>query len=201
MNIMPVMRTWRIVLPLFALVIGLARVAMAAPACNVRAKVPAADRIFAITNDLSTWREYPSIGDVPDLKLDSGMSVEVWQHRNKTRFVYIVQPGQDFWTYTRYCFDDEGQLESVGFEVNTPLGWGIRSVGTASTNGFDPSTVEFISLKSGRAIPKPPGVGDAPYNLKPRVYLTLRDLPFASLLAPPPKAAPRLSTIAAANPR
>ncbi len=195
------MKICRIALPLFALVIGMAQVATAAPACNVRAKVPAADHIFAITSDGAAWREYRSTGDVPELKLDSGMSAEVWQHRKKTRSVYIVEPGQDFWSYTRYCFDDEGQLEGVGFEVSTPLGWGIRSEGTASGNGFDPSTVEFISLKNGKVIPKPAGVGHAPFSLKPRVYLTLRDLPFASLLTPARKGAPKLSTIAVAEPQ
>jgi hypothetical protein len=93
----------------------------------------------------------------------------------------VVAPGQDYWTYTRYCFDSDGQLENVDFEVRTRLGWGLRAESSAAS-GFDATNSNFISLKSGKTIAKPDGVGDAPQALKPILYLRVNDLPFASML-------------------
>lgn len=189
------------------MVISLAQVAMAAPACNVRSKIPDAARTFAKTSDQNVWQEYRSQDVVPDLALDSGMSARFWEEKNKTRSVYFVEPGEDTWTYTRYCFNKEGALESVNFEVRTSLGWGLRAEGSASNKGFDPNTVEFISLKNGKVIPKPAGVTKVPVELKPTVYLNVSELPFASLLAAPTKdapkskSAPKLSAMASAGPR
>jgi hypothetical protein len=177
------MNTRRIGFSLSVVVIGLAPIAMAAPVCNVRVEVPAAARTFAKTSEQSSWREYRSMQEVPELKLDSGMSAQFWQdEKNKDRSVYMVEPGQDFWIYTRYCFDSGGELEGVGFEIRTLLGWGHRAEGSVSSDGFDASTFEFFSLENGKAIPKPPGVRDIPAELKPILYREVTELPFASLL-------------------
>ncbi len=135
----------------------------------------------------TAWREYKSGVVVPRIDLDSGMSAQFWQDKNKTQWVNLVQPGQDFTIFTRYCYDGESALANVNFEVRTPLGWGHRIEGSVSGKDFSASTTEFFNLKDGKTIPKPDGVGDAPTVLKPMIYLKLNDLPFAPLLPVPAK--------------
>jgi hypothetical protein len=180
-NIICFMETKRLPLAILALMFCFGSAAMAAPACNAKAKIPANARTFAKTTALDGWREFRDGEGVPDLSLNGGMSAQFWQDRSKNRTVYVVAPGQDYWTYTRYCFDSDGQLENVDFEVRTRLGWGLRAESSAAS-GFDATNSNFISLKSGKTIAKPDGVGDAPQALKPILYLRVNDLPFASML-------------------
>lgn len=168
-----------------ALVFCVAPAGMAAPACSVREKAPKTAHTFAKAGDQDTWREYTTAGLIPELKLDSGMSAQFWQHKDKGQSVYTVQPGQDFTIYTRYCFSGEGALEQVDFEVRTPLGWGHRIEGSMAGNDFNASAAGFFNLENGKEIPKPRGVGEAPAALKPTIYLKSSDLPFASLLPVP----------------
>jgi hypothetical protein len=160
----------------------MASIGMAAPSCSVREKAPKTARNFARSSEQDTWHEYKSGEEIPDLNLDSGMSAQFWQERNKSGSAYTVQPGQDFTILTRYCFDGGGALENVDFEVRTPLGWGRRMEGSISGEDFSPRTAEFFDLKNGKAMPQPRGVGEAPAALKPTIYMKITDLPFASLL-------------------
>jgi hypothetical protein len=155
---------------------------MAAPACNARTKAPANTRTFAKTSELNGWQEYRNGEGVPELGLDGGMSAQFWQDKSKSRTVYVVQPGQDYWTYTRYCFSADGGLEDVDFEIRTPLGWGSRAEGSVSGDRFEASKLEFFNLKSGKTIARPEGVGDTPAALRPMLYLRVNDLPFAPML-------------------
>jgi hypothetical protein len=181
-NIIALMNNMRITFAVSALVLGLAPLAAAAPPCSVRSKVPASARTFAKVSDDSTWREFRSLGEVPQLELGNGMSAQFWQDKKKNSTVSIVEPGQDYWTYTRYCFDEEGQLEGVSYEIRTPLGWGHRAEGSVSGEAFDPSSQEFFRIKDGRQIVKPEGVDDAPAALQPALFLSVNQLPFAELL-------------------
>ncbi len=172
----------RVALVLSVLAIGVAPVAAAAPSCHVQAKVPASARTFAKTSILSDWREYSSLDEAPHLVPDSGMWAQIWQDHGKNQSVAIVEPGQDFWMYTRYCFDSQGALESVGLEIRTPLGWGYRAEGYVSGGGFSERSSAFFNLKSGRTVPKPEDVAQAPRALRPVLYLHQSELPFAPLL-------------------
>jgi hypothetical protein len=163
--------------------LGLVHVAVAAPACNVKAKIPAKARIFARTNEQSEWREYPAMADVPQLDLDSGMSAQFWQPKKGSASVYVTAPGEEFWVYTRYCFSGDGKLENVSFEIRTPLGWGHRSAGSITGTGFKPSSSQFFSTRNGKTIAKPAGVNDMPQDVKPTLYLKVSELPFAGLLS------------------
>jgi hypothetical protein len=167
--------------------LGLAHFAMAAPACNVKVKIPAKARIFARVNGQGEWREYQTMSDVPQLDLDSGMSAQFWQPKKHSPSVYVVEPGEDFWVYTRYCFSGDGKLENVSFEIRTPLGWGHRSAGSVTGTAFQPSSSQFFSTRSGKTIAKPNGVGDIPRDVKPTLYLKVSELPFAGLLSPATK--------------
>jgi hypothetical protein len=166
----------------------LAQVSMAAPGCSVRDKVPQKARIFAKADDENAWREYPNAGQAPELSLSGGMSAQLVQRKKENPSVTIVKPGESYWTYTRYCYGDDGLLANVSLEMRTALGWGYRVEGTASGTAFNVSKQEFFRTKNGKPIAKPEGVADAPANVQPTLYLKVSDLPFASLLKPPAKA-------------
>jgi hypothetical protein len=185
-------------LAFLALILCWASVGLAAPACRVREKAPRTARNFARASEQDSWREFKNIAEFPELTLDSGMSAQFWQDKKKSRSVYTVQPGQDFTILTRYCFDGGGALAQMDFEVRTPLGWGHRVEGSISGREFNARTAEFFDLKNGKAMPQPRGVGEAPSDLKPAIYLKTTDLPFASLLpvaAKPQKGKKRLAPV------
>ena len=181
------MKTKRIRLALAVFALGISPVVMSATTCSLKEKLPSSARIFAKADDQSSWREYTSAGHVPDLQLDSGMSAEVVQHKREIPSVTIVRPGEEYWTYTRYCFAEDGQLVGVSFEVRTQLGWGYRLEGTGSGGGFSANAHEFFRTKDGKTIEKPEGVADAPAGLEPTVYKSVSEFPFAALLKPPAK--------------
>lgn len=182
MNIMQGMKSKRIPLAVSLLVIGLTPMAIAASTCNVKDKVPATARIFARISGNGSWHEYRSVDQIPQLALDSGSTAQVLQRRKGVPSVTIVEPGEDFWLYTRYCYNDEGQLDGVTLELRTSLGWGHRVEGTVSGDEFVAGRSEFFDTKNGKPVARPLGVADAPAELKPTLYMRVSELPFASLL-------------------
>lgn len=120
--------------------------------------------------------------EVPELNLNGGLAAQFVQHRKDSPSVTIVKPGDHYWTYTRYCYGRDGQLGGVSFEARTELGWGYRMEGTAFLGGFSDNTHEFFRTKDGKPIARPAGVSEAPAGLQPTLYLTVEQLPFASLL-------------------
>ena len=184
---MQLMKSIRLLVAFFALVlsvvtIGYSPIAMAAPVCSLKVKMPADARTFAKTNNQNDWQEYQSLDAVPALSPASGVSAQFWQHKHGTPSVTMVEPGQDFQIETRYCFDEEGQLETVSFEIRTALGWGHRVEGTVMGGMFNESSSEFFRLKDGKTTPQPDFVGGVPAALKPKLYLSMSELPFAGLL-------------------
>ena len=179
-KIMFLMKSKTFVFAVVAFTAAAAPAAMAAT-CSVKDKAPSNVRILAQATDQSSWSEYQNLQDVPDVMLGGGMTASVVQQK-KIRSVTIVKPGQSFWTYTRYCFADDGQLFGVGFEVRTNLGWGYRREGNAVQGGFSAQSHEFFRTKDGKAIPRPEGVADAPLGLQPALYFKVSELPFAALL-------------------
>jgi hypothetical protein len=165
--------------------IGFSPFALAAPVCSLKAKAPANARTFAKTSEQSDWQEYESLEAVPELSLASGMTAQFWRHKHGTPSVTIVEPGQDFQIDTRYCFDEGGQLESLSFEIRTALGWGHRVEGTVMGGVFNESSSEFFRLKDGKTTAQPDFVGSAPPALRPRLYLSMGELPFARFLESP----------------
>ena len=184
---MRLMKSIRLPKALFALVlsvlaIGFSPIAIAAPECSLKVKAPTKARTFVKTSDQSDWQEYQSLGTIPELSPASGMSAQFWQHKHGTPSVIIEEPGQDFQIDTRYCFDEEGQLESVSFQIRTALGWGHREEGIVMGGVFNESSSEFFRLKDGKATPQPDFVGGVPRSLQPKLYLRVSELPFAGLL-------------------
>jgi hypothetical protein len=156
----------------------------AATNCDVSAKVPEGARTFAKTNDRSRWREFRTIQNVPELDPGAGVSAQFWWNDRAT-LAYLVEPGEDFGVYTRYCFNSEGQLEGIGFEVRTAWGWGYRLEGTMIRGRLHADHSEFFNTENDKRIPKPEGANDISETLNPTLYLTTSKLPFANLIARP----------------
>lgn len=178
------MKTKRFPLALALLALGFPLAGKAAPTCSVKDKVPSSARIFATAGGDGAWREYSSAGQVPDVGLDSGVTAQFVQHKKESPSVTMVKPGEDYWTYTKYCYGEDGELAGVSFEIRTQLGWGYRVDGTASASGFSASSHQYFQTKDGKPIARPDGVADAPTGLEPPLYMKVGDLPFASLLKP-----------------
>lgn len=178
------MKTKRFPLALAVFSLGLSPVAIFSATCSVKDKVPSSARMFAKVDDQSAWREYPNAAQMPEVRLDSGLSAQVVQRKKEIPSVTIVTPGESYWTYTRYCYGEGGQLAGVSFEIRTELGWGYRVDGAASGSGFSANSHEFFSTKNEKPIERPLGVADAPAGLEPHLYMTVSELPFAGLLKP-----------------
>ena len=176
------MRAARLTFALALMSIGFAPMAKAVPACAPNAKVPANARVFAKTTDQSTWNEYSDFDHIPAVTLENGTYALYWQPKKKIPSVYLVQMAQGCYLQTRYCFDSKGQLEDVEFEIGTSLGWGHRQEGPILSGRFDANKVEFFRTSDGKPIGTPFGPGQVPRALMPRLYQSVGDLPFASLL-------------------
>jgi hypothetical protein len=164
------------------LLLGLAKAATASPVCPMKTKAPWDTRIFANSGDQNEWREYRTLDDAPALKVKGDMLAEFWQVNKNARSAYLVERGQDFKISTRYCFDESGNLEGIGFEVETALGWGHRMEGPVSGGAFSASTSEFFNVETGKTLHTPGGVNSMPSALQPVLYMNQNELPFASLL-------------------
>jgi hypothetical protein len=158
-------------------------VTFASPVCDVKAAVPQSARTYAKTGDQEAWREFRSLQDVPALATDGGVSAQLWRDETGGSSVYMVEPGEDFWTHTRYCFDRGGQLERVSLEVRTAWGWDYRLEGSVVKGALRANSSEFFSTENERSISKPRGASDISEALKPTLYLTTSKLPFAHLFA------------------
>jgi hypothetical protein len=146
-----------------------------------------AKRVFAKLDDGRAWREYKNLDKVPELTLDGGISAELWQGAGGSVVIRTVQPGEDFWIYTNYCFAESGELERIRYEIRTAWGWGYRLEGQVTTGTLHGADQLFFKIETGRPIAKPSQADDLAEALKPTLYLRTRFLPFSRLLNNPPK--------------
>lgn len=154
---------------------------VSAKQCGVNMAEPA-NRVFAKVTDGQPWRGYKQIEDVPTLDLGSGMSAQLWKGRNGNLLVRTVEPGEDFWAYTEYCFSKGGQLEDVTYELRTAWGWAFRIEGPIKHGSLDAKSKGFFSTETEKPMARPSGADDIPEALKPRLYLKANELPFSGLI-------------------
>ena len=161
----------------------IARTAFALPPtwCGANEAVPA-QRVFAQIHGTDPWQEYKSIKAVPELEPDGGTTAQLWVGTGHTQLVRVVEPSEDFWIYTEYCFDRKGDLAKIRFEVRTGWDWGYKTE-SAVVNGVPVKAKQtFFNTKTQKPIPRPNGTNDIPDALHPTIARTTKDLPFASLL-------------------
>jgi hypothetical protein len=160
--------------------------AATAPRCGVNVHVPA-QRVFAKVDDSEAWREYRSIEDVPALDPNGGISAQLWTGTGGTSFVRTVEPGEDFWIYTEYCFTKGGQLSRVGFELRTAWGWAYRLESPVENGTIHDASSGFFSTQTEKSIAKPEQADDVSQALRPTLYPQASQLPFSKLLDTSPK--------------
>ncbi len=150
--------------------------------CGISRTQPA-ERIFANSDRKHSWREYRSIKEVPELENDSGEFVQLWASHDGNVLITIQAPGEDFASYTNYCFDSRGQLIQLTFQLRTAWGWGYRVEGFVSNGRYAQKTSEFFSTQTEKPISKPDQANSVPGALKPRILMREAQLPFFKLLS------------------
>jgi hypothetical protein len=157
-----------------------AQVAASAP-CDMK-PAGAAQRVFAQVDEKHAWREFPKIENVPSLDLQGGVSAEVWNEAGVALLVRTVQPGEDFWIYTKYCFAENGPLVYCDLEVRTAWGWGYHAEGPFTDGRFRPASERFFDTEKNQSIPIPQDTNDISDSLKPTIYADTGRLPFWKLI-------------------
>lgn len=153
--------------------------------CNVKALAPPDARTFAALSAQKQWHEYGNVKGISELETNGGESAQFWRENDGGSSVYLVEPGEDFWTFTRYCFDGAGQLRQVSFEVRTAWGWAYGLEGSVVESVLRLDSTQFFNIKTGKQIPRPDGASDVSNALVPVLYLSIAKLPFAQLLSGP----------------
>jgi hypothetical protein len=141
-----------------------------------------ASKIFA-DFDGHGWREYQNLKSVPEIQLNSGSAARLWLGGAGSYLVWVEEPGEDFATYTDYCFDRTGHLLELRYELRTAWGWGYREEGPFANGKLKPDVSEFFNTKTDKPIKRPEQAADVPDALKPRIYLSASQLPFFKLLS------------------
>lgn len=180
------MNSVRLAFVSLALVVCAAPAAMAATTCNVLAEVPETARTFSTLNGSSPWVEYQSLADAPDPTGLGGALAQYWTDSSGAPSAVMIEPGTKYWIYITYCFNVAGQLENVSF-ILTASTWSYRLDGTVTQGALQAQTAYFFDASSGNKIPKPDGADALADAMKPVLYLETSKLPFAALLAQPPK--------------
>jgi len=152
--------------------------------CGVDFKKPA-QRVFADVNGDSHWTEFRDARSIPELNIDEGLMARLWPGTDGKTLVLIEYDGQDFGKNTEYCFDKDGVLTQMRYEIVTAWGWGYRENGHVKDKMLVTEAKEFFDNKTRAIIPEPVGQNVEPAFLTPKLYLKMSDLPFAKLLAPP----------------
>ena len=140
-------------------------------------------RYFADSDGKNIWREYRSIDAVPQLSNDGGEIALLWAGGNGDVLVGTKEPGEDFAIFTDYCFDSNGRLIQLRFEVRTAWGWGYRKECPVLHGTLTPKISEFFDTTTEARGAKPQQAADIPQALKPKLYLRKSQLPFSKLLS------------------
>jgi hypothetical protein len=162
---------------------GSARVVKSATAvrCGIDPEQSAA-RIFANPDGKHGWREYRNVKDVPELELGIGQFARLWTEPHGMTLIRLEEPGEDFATYTDYCFDKDGQLIALKFALRTAWGWGYWEEGSVTNGQLTPQMQEFFDTTNEAPVKRPEQADDIPDALKPHLYARKSRLPFARLL-------------------
>ncbi|HTW78729.1 MAG TPA: hypothetical protein VME23_04190 [Terracidiphilus sp.] len=155
--------------------------AAASAPCDMNPAGPA-QRVFAQEDSKHAWAEFRNIESVPSLDLESGISAEVWNEADVAILVRTVQPGEDFWIYTEYCFAENGPLVYCDLEVRTAWGWGYHTGGPIADGRFHSANERFFDTKKNQSIPKPHDADDISDSLRPTIYADTGRLPFWELI-------------------
>lgn len=152
--------------------------------CGVDFNKPAT-RVFVDATAKEPWTEIRDIRTLPDVNLnDGGRVARVWKGTDGNVLVFVEEPGEDFDIASEYCFDKDGAISRIRFQVKTAWRWGFREEGLVKDGAIVAETNEFFDMDNGEKVPKPSGANEIPETLKPKVYTKITELPFAKLMEP-----------------
>jgi hypothetical protein len=137
--------------------------------------------VFADPHGDGEWRKFSALADVPELEDDAGDAALVWPGQKGNLLVRVIEPGEEYWIRTDYCFDGDGRLVQVRFDFRTLGEWGYREEGPIRGGELASETSQFFDQKTQAriALPDTATYGE---SLKPQLYLRRSELPFAALL-------------------
>ena len=143
----------------------------------------AKERIFA-NPGLKSWKEYSKVEEVPALGRDNGEQMfAVNSNASGKRSVRLVEYGEDSSTVETLCYDKEGALRSLKYEIRTAWGWGYsEDCLLGPKGGIVRRTQWFFDTASGQTILRPRQADDVPGFLQAKIYRSFDQLPFYALL-------------------
>lgn len=138
----------------------------------------AAKRIFANANGKG-WKEYASIRQVPVLDGSNGEQLVVVKSSVAgSHYVETEMYGEDSAHYQQSCYDRDGALRSLHYEMRTAWGWGYDEVRRLSNSGkLVYRSNYFFETSSNQKITRPAQASEVPDFLKPEIYKTFGSLP------------------------
>jgi len=105
-----------------------------------------ATRIFANSDGKHGWHEYPNVKEVPELVLGFGQFAKFWTGTHGTVLIRLEEHGEDFAAHSDYCFDKDGHLVALKFELRTAWGWGYREEGAVTNDELTPQISRNVTL-------------------------------------------------------
>jgi hypothetical protein len=139
-----------------------------------------AKRVFAKVNDDAPWREFANMQAVPEIV--NGVSAQVWNGPKDSLIVRTAEPGEDFWSFTDYCFDQGGNLTRIRFQLRTAWGWGFRVDEAVENSALRNKSETFFDTKTQKPIARPDQADDIREAMQPTIYSRVSRLPFSQLL-------------------
>jgi hypothetical protein len=141
-------------------------------------------RVFANPDGKVGWQEYRTLKEIPELSNDAGEYAGLLTGRDGDSLIITEWPGEDFDAFTDYCFDKNGHLLQMRFELRTAWGWGFREEGPIVKGKISSASSEFFDTKTEKVIPKPGENADEVLGaVKPDLYTRKSQLPFFALLS------------------
>jgi hypothetical protein len=141
-------------------------------------------RVFADPQGKGNWKEYRTLKEVPELTNDAGAYAGFLSGSDGNSLIITQEPGEDFTAYTDYCFEKNGRLLQLRFELRTAWGWEFREEGSIVNGHFSSRSVEFFDTKTEKMVPKPgDDANEVLANVKPNLYSQKSRLPFFKLLS------------------
>jgi hypothetical protein len=151
----------------------------------------AAERIFA-NPDGKSWSEYRRVKQVPPLDGNDGEKMIAIKSSSTGRhFVRFVEYGEDSATYQADCYDQDGALSTMQYDLRTAWGWGYEDVRTFARGKVLHRSTRFFNIRTNQDIERPAQADDVPDFLKPKIYKKFGAIPIAGVLKQETHATPQ----------
>ena len=131
------------------------------------------------------WESFANVKAIPK---DAGKEMAQYWRGEQGGLVQMAMRDGQFTRYHEYCFDGEGRLTRLTYEIRARSdGWGYATTGTVNEAGhMTPASSRFFGLRTNLTIPRPPESMDVGWLLHPKIYKRLDKLPFAKLMTTTP---------------